>query len=546
MENNVEPQEEMESENAITDEEIAEANENYIEEETLLDVATGISFAPGENNIPIPLLDDIHCEELGFPSIWGGHARTCADNIRLSYSDHVLSEFRRSDRRAADPRHVLFAAKKCQLIQLRSNKTIMMRRAGQRTDLTASDVIQGNFINNEIENDNAFRFMAAITDTPAYWEKQKKRVLAMIRQFGLPNLFLTMSMAETQWCELLVILKKAVDKEEVTEEIAKEMTFQEKARLIKSDPITCSLYFDLRVKAIWRTFNAHDGPFGNRSFQYWFYRIEFQHRGSPHIHMIIKLNNLRPFDANDNTTMEEINQFLNETVSTDINHPQAYLQKHRCTFTCKRTVKGKVVCRFNAPFLPMDENIVLSPIPSDSAMTPEEKKRLDDIILRCKALLDTPSRYNGNFNEFLAEINCTKDEYIKAIRSSLKQAKVFVKREPNAARTNVYSPKIICLMRSNMDIQFITDAYAAVGYVVDYINKSNAGLSRLLRQALEESKANNVTVRQKLNKLSHVLYNSSEMSAQCGAWQRSRQAMSKASHDDIFINTNLPEVSNKN
>ncbi|KAG5685147.1 hypothetical protein PVAND_014340 [Polypedilum vanderplanki] len=94
--------------------------------------------------------------------------------------------------------------------------------------------------------------MASITGSPAYWEQQKKKVLGMVRQFGIFTLFITLTAAETHWRELLVILKKTVDKEDITEETAGEMSFEEKARLIRTDPITCAQYFDHRFKRFLR------------------------------------------------------------------------------------------------------------------------------------------------------------------------------------------------------------------------------------------------------------------------------------------------------
>lgn len=259
---------------------------------------------------------------------------------------------------------------------MRANRTTMLRRVGQRRGLTAEEVRAGNFINDEVNKDNAYRFMAPITGSPAYWEKAKKHVLAMIRQKGLPHIFLTMSMAETHWAELLVILKKAVDKIDITEEEANEMPFSEKARLIRNDPVTCALYFELRVKEIFKTFNVRGGPFGNRKVILHFYRIEFQHRGSPHIHMILWISDVTTFyPNNDDSGLDNLVNFLDETLSTDVNHPYAYFQKHKCGFTCKRIVRGQTVCRFNAPFMPMDETSILTPIPSDSALSAEEKKR---------------------------------------------------------------------------------------------------------------------------------------------------------------------------
>ena len=42
-----------------------------------------------------------------------------------------------------------------------------------------------------VSNDQAFRFMSPIKGTPSYWKKIKAEVLAMVKQLGVPTLFLT-------------------------------------------------------------------------------------------------------------------------------------------------------------------------------------------------------------------------------------------------------------------------------------------------------------------------------------------------------------------
>ena len=44
------------------------------------------------------------------------------------------------------------------------------------------------------------------------------------------------------------------------------------------------------------------------------------------------------------------------------------------------------------------------------------------------------------------------------------------------------------LHKANIDIQFILDPYACSMYCVDYISKSENGMSKLLREALNELK----------------------------------------------------------
>lgn len=524
--------------------EIQEANHNYIEEETLLDDNTGIRFAPCEGEIPKSILLDTNCEEMAFPGIWGGHSRSCKEGLRMSYQDHIKSELRRKDRRAAKPDHLLFVHKVSTLKQLAANRAIIMRKAGQRTEITAQQAANGDFINNVVARDNAFRFMASITGTPAYWESKKKDVLTMVRQKGNFTLFITMSMAETHWYELLVILKKTVDGIDIDEETAKNMTFEEKSRLIREDPITCALYFEHRIAEIRKTWSHPDGPFGRYEIIMFFYRIEFQHRGSPHIHMVIWLKNAPKYDptvpASNNAVCEFIDQIITtQKIHGDVNNDK---QIHKCTFTCYRKKNGKKICRFGAPFLPMDQTRILEPIPNDYQWQEGEKLRIQTLHQNIVNLLESSSETIGSFNDMLSTLNCSLDDYLLAAQLQLICRKVFYKREPNACRINCYSPKILCLLRANMDIQFVVDAYACIGYIVDYINKASKGLSRLLRLAVEDVKRGNHTIKEKLSKLSHVLFNCAEVCAQEAAYCRLNLPMSRMSTAVQFIPTGPIEV----
>jgi len=70
----------------------------------------------------------------------------------------------------------------------------------------------------------------------------------MIRQFGLPTFFITLSAAESKRTELLVTLSLLLDSRDITETEAAAVSSAEKARLIRSDPVTCSGYFDYKFR----------------------------------------------------------------------------------------------------------------------------------------------------------------------------------------------------------------------------------------------------------------------------------------------------------
>ena len=68
------------------------------------------------------------------------------------------------------------------------------------------------------------------------------------------------------------------------------LIWQEKTRLVQKDPMTCSRYFDYRVQEFLNTILKSDcEPVGK--LRYFFYRVQFEQRGSPHIHMLVWIEN---------------------------------------------------------------------------------------------------------------------------------------------------------------------------------------------------------------------------------------------------------------
>jgi hypothetical protein len=353
----------------------------------------------------------------------------------------------------------------------------------------------------------------------------------------------TVSAGETRWTELLIILKVTVDK--MYNFDVSDMEFSEKARLISSDPVTCASYFNHRFKELMKTWkHTKEGPFKGYKVKATYHRIEFQHRGSPHVHMILWLENAPVFDQNNQESYEKVENFIDEIITCSSSYPGVGnlidLQRHKCTKTCWKYSGSKKICRFDAPFKPMNKTTILLPLTEDEkkiAKTKDESKvRNLNVSIREK-LGNLPENIE-TFEEFLILLNCTLDEYIYAIRVNLKKSKIFLKRNPQDSRINAYAPKILCLMKSNMDIQFALDVYACIGYIVDYINKSNRGMSKLLKEAVEELKHSSHTVRQKLKHLGNVFINGTEVSAQEAAWRLLGLQMTYTSIVVEFVNTN--------
>jgi hypothetical protein len=154
----------------------------------------------------------------------------------------------------------------------------LRKKKGERP--TAAEMLNPKTIEKLISHDQGFRMLKDIRLSPAFWEDKTKQTFAMIRQLGIPTLFLTLSAAESRWPELLVILKEVLDGVSITEDDAMKLPYLEKADLIRRDPVTCSRYFDYRLRsAVNILFKKHTGIFSPYILKDHFWRIEFQHRG---------------------------------------------------------------------------------------------------------------------------------------------------------------------------------------------------------------------------------------------------------------------------
>ncbi|CAG4973517.1 unnamed protein product [Parnassius apollo] len=427
--------------------------------ETLLDENQDLTIvmAPEEGERPISLLFDRHLEELAFIKVHCAIERKYL--VNLSHSEVTRSEISRNDRRAVRPDYLFTALKKQQTIAVKNNVTTCLRKKTVRgAPVFASNVLQNNFVDNLVQHDDGYRVLGGIRNSPAHWESEKK-LLAMVRQFGVPTLFLTISAAEVQWIPLLILLSEVVDKKKLTELEAENLPYDTKTRLIQSDPST---YFEIKLKEIQKTWSCSSGPFLNYKITHFYYRIEFQHRGSPHAHMMLWLDEAPTFVPGDTASAYDISKFVDNIISCNNTEVPDAL---------RRRPTSDRLCRSGLPFFPLDKTKVLIELSKDD---PEFKK-----------------------SKQLAKDICQK-------------------------------------------IQNIT---AGIYTFVDFLDwiRADRGMSRLLREALDEAKKGNKSVKDSLRTVSNVFLNSSEISAQEAIYVLTGLPLSRASEAAMYINTSLPQ-----
>uniref|UniRef100_A0A8D8ZHS9 ATP-dependent DNA helicase n=1 Tax=Cacopsylla melanoneura TaxID=428564 RepID=A0A8D8ZHS9_9HEMI len=492
-------------------------------------------IAPGQNERPVSWHLIENFDELCFPKIFAGHALSLPKNI--TYHDRAKSECRRVDRRSCTPNRLLFMAKQKVERQLTANINVCLRKSkrGTLSNVSANQILDDNFVDKICQFDNGYKSIAKIRGSPAYWETKKKDLLALVRTLKKPTLFLTLSAAESWWPELLQALAKEVGKNLSLKEALELSTF-EKTKLIRNDPVLCARYFDHRLSNFMKLIKADNSVFDKFTASEIFSRLEFQSRGSPHSHSLLWLKDAPTYDPSDPSSEKKVIDFVDSYIccTRDSTDPYNSLQFHKHTHTCYKKKNHENLCRFHFPLPVMPKTTILNPLPKEEISKPmtENYKKIDNLMKHYYIKQD-----NVPFETILSKLQITEEEYMLAIRSSINQARVFLKRSSLEVGINAYNRDILHLFESNMDIQFILEEYGLASYILNYVSKIESGLSKLLRDAAEDIGNGNMTLREKMRKISNVFNNGSLMSTQEAVYYLLSLPLSKSSRQVLFIHT---------
>lgn len=549
--------------------------ETLIQDENELNVAeTSVQYAPGEGKRPLSLFVDELAEPLSFLY---EHAAQIPQyppgTTEATLAKYQLRNF--DPRFRAHPDYLLYKNQKLTMIKVAKAIGIALRqgRLLNQAPLTAEQLLNQQNVDEFVRHDIGkcylftidyfkqlltatifydgfvgYRVLKDARCSPPFWESKTREGMAMLRQLGAPTFFLTLSPAERLWNELLVLLYKVINPTaEITEEEVSTFSDAEKTELIVGDPVTCARYFWYRVEKLLKFLEKNWSPFRPYKVTDYVRRIEFQHRGSPHLHSLLWLKKIsaeegESFDPpqykpNNPECEAVVAEFIDTYITcsnTAVSPNLVNLQRHRHTITCKR-VKGKEnSCRFGFPRLPMSFTRVLDPLPD----VERNQENLNNFKLIKEKLqfywknIRTENQIPATCNNFLAELGITEEQYILAIRQSLKKSTVFLRRSPLEININNYNVEVLQMHQANMDIQYVLDPYACVKYILAYINKANRGMSKLLRETVEALKLQqNSTLRDKLKIIAHKFLNSTEISAQEAVFYVLQMAVSMCSRD---------------
>ncbi|CAF3778192.1 unnamed protein product, partial [Rotaria sp. Silwood1] len=97
----------------------------------------------------------------------------------------------------------------------------------------------------------------------------------------------------------------------------KENTKLTYAKTAKNDPVTCVRYFEHRLKCLWEILSAPYGPFQGYELEDKYVRVEFQVRGSPHIHALLWLKNALKDNKDKPESIERCTEFIDKLISVN-------------------------------------------------------------------------------------------------------------------------------------------------------------------------------------------------------------------------------------
>lgn len=208
----------------------------------------------------------------------------------------------------------------------------------------------------------------------------------------------------------------------LSNEDIEKMSSAEKMKVIKENPIASSIYFNNRWEAFLRHFLL-EKPYPLGIIVNYFARVEFQVRGSPHLHILLWIADAPNFEneIERDYIVPFIDKYISAQVPDESDHKLKFLvaslQTHSHTMSCQRY--KKVLCRFDFP------------------MPISDKTRL-------KTELDT-----GSKSRFYLLQRSEKDIFV-----------------------NAYNKDVLQDWKANMDLQFIGSMYAVAKYVCAYICKN--------------------------------------------------------------------------
>ncbi|XP_056598318.1 uncharacterized protein LOC130416992 [Triplophysa dalaica] len=515
-----------------------------------------MSLAPAEGNNPVRMLMDETNEAKCFPVLFPKGTGTFHESRqeKLTICKYLKNRILNADGRfAQNLDYIFYGQYLSELNQVISNVSIALRKGyhtDNKTKITPEKLTNKESLQKILNFDQGYKFLKPIRGSPSFWSSCQRDLFAILRQQGLPSFFASFSSADLRWPELM----QTIARQEGCETPIDELDWSERCGMLKRNPVIAARMFDHRFHCFLKDVIMSPAQPIGKVIDY-FYRVEFQQRGSPHTHCLFWVENAPQVDKDDD---KDVVAFVDQYVTCEMPSEEDELyeivssvQQHskRHSKTCRK--KG-TVCRFNFPRPPSKNTFI-----TRSSNTDKDKKGADDkkhentnnckeissevaesILKQVKECLLNSDAVFDSVDSMFAYLGINQEIFEAAYNKLTKKTSVLLKRKPSDVWVNQYNPDLLRCWNANMDIQFVVDAYSCVVYIISYISKAEREMGLLLANAQKEAHSQgNMDARQALRKLGSVFLHNREVSAQESIYRLTNMRLKEASRKVVFIPT---------
>ncbi|XP_071153640.1 uncharacterized protein [Mytilus edulis] len=481
--------------------------------------------APGEGNTPVSMLQEHGNEAMSFPvqfpegSFGSYDAKRLVPLTRSRYFHARL--FNADTRFSGDTSYIFYAQYLSELEQVISKVSIALRKSSGKDKtgniITARMLTDKNQLKRLLTTDQGYKFMTPIRGTPPYWQATLRDLMASIRQLGIPTWFATFSAADFRWKETLQVL---LEQQKSTQSL-EDLDWTGKSELLQYNPVMSAVMFDHRFNTFLKEILIKKYIIGNVKDH--FHRIEFQQRGSPHAHCLFWIKDAPLLDTHDD---KEVCDFVDSYVTCDLPSESADPELHEIVSSVqqhskkhsKSCAKKGTECRFNFPRPPSTNTFISrSSTQSGPSVQKPSKERISfakDILLRLWKTVNNTNIENITTENLFIAAGITQEEFETASNVLTKRTTVTIKRKPADIWINQYNPTLLRCWNANMDLQYITDAYSCVMYIISYISKAEREMGLVLENARKEAAEGNCDAQDAMKKIGGAYFRQREVSAQ--------------------------------
>ena len=288
-------------------------------------------------NVREQAIDDrqSHLDLMCFPNLFptGRFGENHPRQVKLDFSEYVKSRLLNKDSRFRKTSQFVFRLYRSKVKRDLNSGIYNYLKHTRYTGKSVAEIM-AMVDKNDLELEgNLSTILQPVRGTNQYWYKVKGELKCMIREWGSPTFFLTLTCAEYDSADISQYLR-------TVNNVPQSYNI---ARLCTEDPISVSRQFSYKFHDFFNIVIMKWAVLGTVDHYYW--KKEYQMRGAPHYHIVLWIRD-SPVLGRDSP--EKVLSFIQERItchipdsktSPDLHALVTKYQMHKCNAYCKRNLK---------------------------------------------------------------------------------------------------------------------------------------------------------------------------------------------------------------